>query len=89
MYVFKDKGRYMTKSYDKSPYDRKNVKTAKWKHKQRHKKFDHTAVADRLGTVSWSNYDHPTGVVTGLRAQPSNSPQQSCNQKDTHLKIHK
>ena len=27
------------------------------------KKFDYTAVADRLRTVSWSNYSHPTGVV--------------------------
>ena len=27
------------------------------------KKFDYTAVADRLRTVSWSNYGHPTGVV--------------------------
>ena len=27
------------------------------------KKFDYTAVADRLKTVSWSNYGHPTGVV--------------------------
>ena len=27
------------------------------------KKFDYRAVADRLRTVSWSNYDHPTGVV--------------------------
>ena len=26
------------------------------------KKFDYTAVADRLRTVSWSNYGHPTGV---------------------------
>ena len=25
--------------------------------------------------------------LTGVRAQPSNSPQQLCNQKDTHLKI--
>ena len=25
------------------------------------KKFDYTAVADRLRTVSWSNYSHPTG----------------------------
>ena len=33
------------------------------------KKFDYTAVADRLRTVSWSNYGYPTGVVnlvTGL-----------------------
>ena len=27
------------------------------------KKFDYTAVADRLRTVRWSNYGHPTGVV--------------------------
>ena len=27
------------------------------------KKFDDRAVADRLRTVSWSNYGHPTGVV--------------------------
>ena len=27
------------------------------------KKFNYTAVADRLRTVSWSNYGHPTGVV--------------------------
>ena len=27
------------------------------------KKFDYTAIADRLRTVSWSNYSHPTGVV--------------------------
>ena len=26
------------------------------------KKLDYTAVADRLRTVSWSNYGHPTGV---------------------------
>ena len=27
------------------------------------KKFDYTAVADRLRTVSWSNNGHPTSVV--------------------------
>ena len=27
------------------------------------KKFDYTAVADRLRTVSWSNYTHPTVAV--------------------------
>ena len=27
------------------------------------KKFDYTAVADRLRTFSWRNYGHPTGVV--------------------------
>ena len=28
------------------------------------KKLYYTAVADRLRTVSWSNYGHPTGVVS-------------------------
>ena len=27
------------------------------------KKFDYTAIADRLRTVVWNNYDHPTGVL--------------------------
>ena len=27
------------------------------------KKFDYTVVVDRIRTVSWSNYGHPTGVV--------------------------
>ena len=27
------------------------------------KKFDKTAIADRLRTVSWSNYSHPSGEV--------------------------
>ena len=50
------------------------------------KKFDYTAVADRLRTVSWSNYGHPTGVVN-LVYGPNipTLPQRPCNQKDTHL----
>ena len=38
----------------KGQSDNKNIAT---------KKFDWTAVADRLRTISWSNYSHPTGVV--------------------------
>ena len=33
-----EKGRDLTQSYDKSPYTDRNVKMAKWQHKQRHKK---------------------------------------------------
>ena len=44
----REKGRYLTRSYDKSPYTSRNFKRAKWQHKQRHKKDDYTAVADRL-----------------------------------------
>ena len=51
------------------------------------KKFDLTAIADRLRTVSWSNYSHSTGLVNRFTGPPSHSPQQPCNQKDTHLKI--
>ena len=35
------------------------------------KKFDYTAVADRLRTVSRSNYSHPTGVVNRFTGPPS------------------
>ena len=34
-----------------------------WQHKHITKKFNYTAIVDRLRTVSWSNYSHPTGVV--------------------------
>ena len=43
----REKGRYLTQSYDKSPYTNRNVKRAKCQHKQRHKKFDYRAVANR------------------------------------------
>ena len=36
--ISKEKGRDLTQSYDKSPYTNRNVKRAKWQHKQRHKK---------------------------------------------------
>ena len=51
------------------------------------KKFIYTAIADRLRTVRWSSYSHPTGVVNRFTGPPSHSIQQLCNQKDTHLKI--
>ena len=44
----REKGRDLTQSYDKSPFTNRNVKMSKWQHKQRHKKFDYTAVVDRL-----------------------------------------
>ena len=57
------KGRDMTQSYDKGPFTNRIVKMVKWQHKQRHKKFDYTPIADRLRTVSGSNYNHLTCVV--------------------------
>ena len=33
------------------------------------KKYDYTAIADQLRTVSLSNYSHPTGVVNQFTGQ--------------------
>ena len=46
------------------------------------KKFDKTAIADRLRTASWSNNSHPTDMVNRFTGLSSHSPQQSCNQND-------
>ena len=55
-------------SYDKSPYTNRNVKKATWRHKDVTKSSpDYTAIADRLRTVKWSNYSHPTGVVNRFK----------------------
>ena len=45
-----------------TPYKQKLHQKSKI-HKDATKKFDSTAIADRLRTVSWSSYSHPTGVV--------------------------
>ena len=37
------------------------------------KKFDNTAIADRLKTVSWSNYNHPTVLVNRFTNPHSHS----------------
>ena len=56
----KRKGRYLTQSFDKSPYTHRNkIQKATWQHKNATKNFDYTTIADRLRTaVSWSNYSH-------------------------------
>ena len=61
---------------------RKRSDKSKWHHKGIIEKFDYTAIADRLRMVNCnvSNYGHRTEIVTGLRCQPSLSPQQACNQ---------
>ena len=46
----------------KTPIPTENSKT-KGQHKNAIKDLDYTTIADRLGTVSWSNSSHPTGVV--------------------------
>ena len=49
------------------------------------KKFDDTAVADRLRTVSWSNNDHPTGVVNLVYGPNLPTPRNSRAIKRTHV----
>ena len=49
------------------------------------KKFDYTAVADRLRTVSWSGYGHPTGVVNLVYGPNLPTPRNSRVIKRTHV----
>ena len=68
----REKGRDLTQSYDKSPYTSRNVNMAKGQHKQRHKKFDYTAVASVGVTLAiqlvrltglWPNCPTPTTTL--------------------------
>ena len=49
------------------------------------KKFEYTAVADRLRTVSWSNYGHQTGVVNLVFGSNLPAPGNSRVIKRTHV----
>ena len=44
------------------------------------------SIADRLRTVSWSNYSYPAGVANRfVGTQPSRLPQELYNHKDKHV----
>ena len=49
------------------------------------KRFDHTAVADRLKTVSKSKYSHPTGVVNLVYGPNLPTPRNSRVIERTHV----
>ena len=51
------------------------------------KKFDYTAVADRIRTVSWSNYEHPTGVVYQVYRAYLPTHHNSCVIEGKNMKI--
>ena len=55
-----EKWRDLTQSYDKSPYTNRNVKRAKWQHKQRHKKV-------RLNSGCRPTSDGQVGVTTAIQ----------------------
>ena len=81
----REKGRYLTQSYNKSPYTSRNVKRQSDNTYNATKKFDYTAVADRLRTVSWSNYGHPTCVVNLVYRPNLPTPRNSRVIKRTHV----
>ena len=56
----RQKGGDLTQSYDKSPYTHGNVKRAKWKHKQRHKKV-------RLNSGCGTDLERSVGVTTATQ----------------------
>ena len=49
------------------------------------KKFDYTAIKDRLMPVSWSNYSYPTGVVNWFKGPTFPLPRNSCVIKRTYI----
>ena len=51
------------------------------------KKFDYTAVADRLRAVSWSNYGHPTNVVYQVNRAHLPTHRNSCVIEGKNMKI--
>ena len=54
----------------KKDTDRK-IRKATWQHKNAIKNFYDTTIADWLGTVSWGNDSHPTGVVQPMFGIPT------------------
>ena len=57
------KGRYLTQSYNKSPFTNRKIQKITWQHKNATKNSDYSTIVDRLRTDSWSYDSHPTGVI--------------------------
>ena len=53
----REKGRDLTRFYDKSPYTHRKSKKQR-DNTKRHQNFDYTTITDRLRTVSWGNDSH-------------------------------
>ena len=79
-FILREKGRDLTQFYDKSPYTSRNVKRAKWQHKQRHKKSSITQrLRTDLGRSVWVTTATQLVWLTLFTGPPSHSPQQPCN----------
>ena len=61
--VTREKGRDLTKAYDKNPIIHRKIKKAMCQHKNATTNFDNKTIADRLRMVSFSNDSYPTGGV--------------------------
>ena len=84
----REKGKDLTLSYDKSPYNHKKISKNQ---RDITKMPPKTSITHRLRTdLGWS-----VGVTIATKlklnrftgSQPSHEPQKLCNQKDTHLNI--
>ena len=70
--------RYLTRPYDENP-DTNRKFNNRLTTQRRHQNSDYTMIADRLRTVSWSNNNHPTGVVKpGLKGTNLPTHRNSC-----------
>ena len=67
-------GRDLIQSYSKGLIPKEMSKGQIDNTKTPNKKFDYTAIADRLRTVRWNNYSHPTGVVNRFTGPTSPLP---------------
>ena len=66
-----------------SPMTKALTPTENFQHNNATNNFNYTTIANRLGTVSWSNNIRPTGVVNRFTGyQPFR-----LLQKDIHLKL--
>ena len=88
-YIYmREKGGYLTRSYDKSHYTYRKTK------KQRDN--THTPPKTSITQGLWTDLGRPVKVTIAtqlvllnrfMECQPSHYPQKLCNQKDTHLKM--
>ena len=69
--IIEEKGRDLTRSYDKIPYSQKKIQKATWQHKNATKNFENTTIGDRLRTVSSVNDSHQTGVSKPVYGIPT------------------
>ena len=67
----REKGRYLTRMYDKSLTPTEQSKKQGDNTKTPPKNVDYTTIADRLRTVSWGNDSHQTGVVKPVYGIPT------------------